>query len=153
MAVGFVIILAIGAAALASSRIKNVFTGVPAKQKVSIDTTSWIPYTDPTTKLSFKRPSDWEVSGKTSGNEQLISLTPTDKNATGRISVYISKNGYLGFEGLPQNNVTLAGYEGVKVSDALLGLKKQSYYYTFDAGLDPKAVPIFQELIKTVRFE
>ena len=133
--------------------MRNVFTGAPAKQKVSIDTKNWVSYTDPTTKLVFRHPSEWEVSSKTSGSEQLISLVSNEGDATGKISIYISTGGYLGFEGLPQTSTTLAGFEAVKINDALMGLKKQNYYYTFDAGLDPKAVPTFQELIKTVRFE
>lgn len=155
MFIGFVIILAIFAAALGSSRVRNVVLPSPQqdkKEKVTIDTTKWLTYTDAATRLTFRHPEDLAISNQQAGNERLIALTSkSDQNS--RINIFISPTGYLGFEGLPQTKTTLAGNPALKVSDALIGVKKGSTYFTFDAGLDSSNSPIFHELVKTIRFE
>lgn len=152
--IGFAIILAIFATALASSRVRNAVlpSSGDKNQQVGIDTTKWVTYTDQETKLTFRHPKEMEISNQQAGNERLISLTSKEE-PRGRISIFISPTSYLGFEGLPQTNITISGNSGVKVSDALLGIKKGSTYFTFDAGLDSATTPIFQELVKTVKFE
>lgn len=155
MFIGFVIILAIFSAALASSRVRNVVLPSPQedkKEKVTIDTTKWLTYTDATTGLAFRHPEEMEISNQQAGNERLIALSSkTDQNS--RINIFISPTSYLGFEGLPQTKTTLAGNSAIKVSEALIGVKKGSTYFTFDAGLDSSNSPIFQEIVKTIRFE
>lgn len=152
--IGFTIILAIFAAALGSSRVRKAVlpSSGDKNQKVGIDTTQWTTYTDQETKLTFRHPKEMEISNQQAGSERLIALT-SKTEPKGRISIFISPTSYLGFEGLPQTKTTLAGNPAVKVSDALIGVKKGSSYYTFDAGLDSSNTPIFQELVKTVKFE
>ncbi len=154
MVIGFTIILAIFAAALGSSRVRNVVlpTHEDKKEKVTVDTSKWLTYKDTATGLSFRHPEDLEIGNQQAGKDRLISLSSKADSAS-RISIFISPTSYLGFEGLPQTKTTLAGSPAVKISDALIGVKKGSTYFTFDAGLDSSNTPIFQELVKTIKFE
>lgn len=151
MAIGLAIILAIGAAVIAGSKTKVDSVTGAKKQKVAIDTTHWKKYTDAETNLRFSYPSDWNVESKSALGDRLITIT-SKKQAENKITIYASKSSYLGFDGLPQQTISLAGHSGVKVNDALLGLEKDGTYFTFDAGLSADATPVFQELVKTVSF-
>lgn len=154
MVIGFAIILAIFATALGSSRVRNVV--LPSREekneKVGIDTTNWVTYKDAATGLSFRHPEELHIGNQQAGTDRLIALS-SKTDSTSRISIFISPTSYLGFEGLPQTKTTLAGSPAVKVSDALIGVKKGGTYFTFDAGLDSSNSPVFQELVKTIKFE
>lgn len=152
MAVGFAIILAIGAASLASSSVRKIITPGNGKQRITIDTSKWTTYTDSNTGMSFRHPEDWNVASKSSGSDHLLLIT-SKKEPASRMSIFSSPSGYLGFEGLPQEKATIAGYDWVKVDTTLFGLKKDDIFFTFDAGLNPASVPTFHALLKTVRVE
>lgn len=151
MAIGFGIILAIAAAVLVSTRVKNSGLGGAKKQNVTIDTTKWKKYADKETGLSFSYPDNWNVEAKGAGTNRLITVS-AKKDESLKITIYASKEGYLGFEGLPQETISLAGYAGVRVSPGLLGFSKDGTFYTLDAGLNTDATPAFQELVKTIQF-
>lgn len=156
MLVGFAIILAIGAAALASSRVRDVIKPETkdnkTPQKISIDTTKWKTYTNPAGTLSFKHPEDWQVTNKAVDKDTVITITGKHKE-DGRITIFTSKNSYLGFDGLKQTKGTVAGQSGVIIGETLLGAKKGDTYYTFDGGLSSQTEPYFQEFMKTVELK
>ena len=154
MIIGFAIILAIFATALGSSRVRNAVlpSDENKQEKVTIDTSKWLTYKDAATGLSFRHPEELHIGNQQAGSDRLIALS-SKTDATSRINIFISPTSYLGFEGLPQTKTTLADNPAVKVSDTLIGVKKGSTYFTFDAGLDSSNTPIFQELVKTVKFE
>ncbi|MBP9686977.1 MAG: hypothetical protein KBD66_04230 [Candidatus Doudnabacteria bacterium] len=159
MGIGFAVLLGLMTTALASSRVRNSLVPHSVKQArqafaqpTPVDTISWKTYTDGQTKLSFQYPSSWNIALSTPAEAKLITIA-SPKGTEGKITIYQSSESYLGFEGLPETDMQIAGQSGVSISNGLVGFKKDGTYYTFDAGLDQQTVPIFQELIKSLKFE
>ena len=151
MAVGFGIILAMSAMILANSRVRTIIVQQFAPETITIDTTNWPSYTEPSTRLTFKYPSDWTVKTMASSSDRAIIISP-EEDMSIKISIYISPSGYLGFDGLPKTLTTLNGLQAIAVTNTLLGLERNGNYFTFDAGLHASSTPTFQALLKTVHF-
>lgn len=159
MGIGFAVLLGLMTTALASSRVRNSLVPHSVKQArqafakpTPVDTAAWKSHTDEQSKLSFRYPSDWNITLGSPANARLITIA-SPKGAEGKITIYQSAEGYLGFEGLPESEMEIAGQKGVSISTGLVGFKKDNTYYTLDAGLDQQTIPIFQELIKSLKFE
>lgn len=159
MGIGFAILLGLMTTGLASSRVRNSLVPHSVKQArqafakpTPVDTASWKTYTSDQTKLSFRYPSNWNIALSSPANSQLTTIA-SPQGAEGKITIYQSVEGYLGFEGLPESEIDIAGQKGVSISTGLVGFKKDSTYYTLDAGLDQQTIPFFQELIKSLKFE
>lgn len=112
-------------------------------------TTDWVMYTDTRYPLSFKYPKNWSATSQAAGTDYFITLKPKNGDKE-KITVFISSEGYLGFEGLKEEKTTIDGQEGIKIDNSLAGLEHKGLYYTFDAGLNSATEPTFQELLKTV---
>lgn len=159
MGIGFAILLGLMTTGLASSRVRNSLVPHSVKQArqafakpTPVDTASWKAYADDQTKLSFRYPGDWNVALSSLAQSKLITVA-SPQGAEGKITIYQSTEGYLGFEGLPETEIDIAGQKGVRIGTGLVGFKKDGIYYTLDAGLDQKTIPTFQELIKSLKFE
>ena len=151
MAVGFGIMLAISAMILANNRVRTIIVQQFAQETITIDTTNWPSYTEPSTHLTFKYPSDWTVKTMASSSDRAIIISP-EKDTSIKISIYISPSGYLGFDGLPTTPTTLNGLPAIAVANTLLGLERIGNYFTFDAGLHASSAPTFHAILKTVQF-
>lgn len=122
---------------------------VPFPEPAKPNTTSWVRYTDTQYPLSFKYPKNWNVNNQTAGSDYVLTIAPQDGSKQ-KMTIFISSQGYLGFEGLKEEPATIDGKEGVKIDNSLAGLQHKGLYYTFDAGLNSATEPTFQELLKTV---
>lgn len=143
------IALLITRTAKAPKEIPPTPMGAQFPQVAAPDTSSWVVYTDTRYPLSFKHPNNWVATSQAAGNDYYITLKPQN-NGKEKITVYISSQGYLGFDGLKEEPATIDGKEGVKIDNSLAGLQHKGLYYTFDAGLNSTTEPTFQELLKTV---
>lgn len=112
-------------------------------------TADWVTYTDTLYPLSFKHPKNWTVTRHAGSTDYFITLKPQNGDKE-KITIFISSQGYLGFEGLKEEAITINGKVAVKIDNSLAGLQHNGDYYTFDAGLNSAAEPTFQELLKTV---
>lgn len=158
MGIGFAVLLAIMVTALSSTRVRERL--IPSSVKhatraqampTPVDTSSWISYTDEQTKLTFRHPTNWTVVSGKAGDGTLLTIT-SPKEAEGKISIYQSVEGFLGFEGLPEDKTKIANLDAVAIGSSLAGVKKDNTYFTFDAGLNQAAVPTFQEVLKSISF-
>lgn len=151
MLVGFLVMLGIMTMVMANNQARVAVVRQFAPETITTDTTNWPDYTDATSGLSFKYPSDWNIQTMESGLDKAIVLS-AKKDTHIKISIYISKSGYLGFDGLPEVAATLNGLPATAVTSALLGLEKNGSYYTFDAGLTAASIQTFNTLLSTVHF-
>ncbi len=148
LGVGLLVILLIGAAVLANTRIRNsIQATLQRAEEINIDTTDWQYFVHPDTPVSFRYPAEWSSKLSRNGEDTLISLT---QNGQVKTSLYASPSGYLGFEGLPQQPTVVGNFSGVRISEALAGFTHNNVFYTLDAGLDPDSSSYFQEIIKTI---
>jgi hypothetical protein len=166
MGVGIAIIIAIFAAVLASNKPaqKQMSSSsatptdamqpevTPEPEQLPIDTADWETYSDATTGITFRHPADWAANGEVKDKDYAITIT-SPQEQQGNITIYVSSDSYLGFDGLPQTKTTIAGLPAIAITEGLAGLKKDSKYYTLDAGLNTRSIPTFQALLKTVQFE
>ncbi len=125
---------------------------VQSNLQAKVDTTDWLTYTDKTMPISFKYPKTWTVKTSTTAQKFYdIALTvPKEKTA---IHFYVSKDGYLGLDGLKQTPYSLNGVKGVIVSDNLIGVKKGEYYYTFDGSLNLNQTAEFTGILNSIKFQ
>lgn len=124
--------------------------GTPIEQ---VDTKDWSIYSDKKYPVSFKYPKEWQVSAgddKSMGVYK-ISLKP---NKTGDpLAVYITKDNYFAIEGLPLEQVKFNNFEGVNSNDYIIGLKKDTTYYTFDIGQNVKLQNVFFGILNSVEIK
>lgn len=119
------------------------------------DTTNWLEHKDLNYPLVFAYPPSWEIeTGDIGSGYYGISLTPPDSDSS--IDFYISRKGYLGFDGLRVKTAKAAELARTKpqiINEDLFGLKKGDYYYTFDGSMVTGFDDEFFTILQTVRFE
>lgn len=142
--------------ALLVTRMANAPTPPPpvpiathAPEVTPPNTNDWVTYLDPRYPISFKHPKNWIAEGQTAGADYFITVRPKGGSKE-KMTVFISSQGYLGFEGLHEEPATIDGRDAIKIDNSLAGLEHNGDFYTFDAGLNSATEPTFQALLKTV---
>ncbi len=152
MAVGFAVLLSLMFTSLASTRKHTAYIKNYVPETITIDTSNWLVYQDTATGLTFMYPADWTIKLMPFESDRAVILT-SQKDNKHKISVYISPNNFLGFDGLPQTKVSMSGIPAIAVTDTLIGIHKNNAYFTFDAGLSAPSALLFRGLLKTIAFE
>ena len=118
-----------------------------------LSTTGWKTYQDRAFPLSFSYPKDWTVFSDTQAIPGFykVGLTPT--STINNVSIFISDESYLAFDGLKQSPYLLKGNKGIKIDDYLIGVRAGDYYYTFDASLNQNQLKEFTTMLSTVEFK
>ncbi len=120
--------------------------------KKPIDTAMWETYEDPQLPLSFRLPEEWTVTTSNLENN-FYDIALANPGQNGQIHIYVSKDGYLGLQGLNEKPFELAGAKGTKINDSLFGLKAGEYYFTFDGSMAPSIQEEYAALLTTLKFE
>ena len=121
-------------------------------QPPAIDTSGWMPYTDETYPITFSHPPDWKISASELDSDLYdIALAIPDSDQD--IHIYVTRDGYVGMNGLNEKPYTVGTMQGSTVNGGLFGLKKGEYYYTFDASLHPQLEKEFTALVQTVKID
>lgn len=143
---------------LADNTVTNLLTvpkqkAVVKEEPALLDIADWGTYKDKTYPLTFNYPKGWQVQSTPVNKNGFYDITikPSDKSPNFHIS--ISKQGFLGFDGLEQTPYKLGTVEGKSVNGNLIGLKVGENYYTFDSSLNAKKMPEFTTLMSTVLFQ
>ena len=125
----------------------------PEEKIVLLPTTDWKVYKDKTYPISFSYPKNWTVQSGPALEKGFYDITikPNDKSPNFHIS--ISKESYLGMDGLNLEPYTIGEIQGQSVNKDLVIIKTGEYYYTFDGSLNVKKLPEFTTLLSTVVFQ
>lgn len=133
---------------IAKTPVKSPLKAVePAKP---LSTENWQIYTDQAHAVSFKYPENWQVKTYSRTGYDIISIIPNQ--GLDNIRIYVSPTEYIGIAGLKTSTVTVGGVKGVSASDMVIGVKKGTNFFTFDAGQDQQLAPQFDGIIQTVAF-
>lgn len=122
-------------------------------QLPQVDTSDWVKYQSPTYAIAFSHPKNWSIKTIDINKAGFFTIALVTPNPNPNINIYISKDSYLGFDGLKQEPYKLGSSQGSMVGNNLIGIKTGEYYYTFDATTTPRLLPEFQALMKTVTFQ
>lgn len=127
---------------------------IQAPEPVKIlDTSTWITYTDKNYPVSFKYPKGWTVRSTPLDKNGFYDITVVPTDQTPNFHITVSKNGFLGFEGLDQTDYKQGNLTGKSINNTLIGIKTGEYYYTFDGSLNAKKIAEFTTLMSTVTFQ
>ena len=116
------------------------------------NTAGWREYVHSNPTISFLVPPMWSNTTKTVEQMEVITFTAPEGSADQRVRVYITKDAFVGFEGLPQKNSNLGGNKVVQVDEGLAGISNNGVYYTFEAGPNSSSQNTLQSILGTVSF-
>lgn len=119
----------------------------------TIDTSTWKTFKDKRFDFTFKYPSDWNIKTlkEDAPDGMYIIQLDTGKDLSA-VRIYVSDKHFFAMDGLPTVKTTIAGQKALNVADMLIGIQKNSKYYTFDLGGNTKAQPEFKTLVSQVDF-
>lgn len=117
-----------------------------------VDTSGWKTYQNKQYSFNFKYDPSWTIKpGKeTSDGFYLVEVDPGAKYYN--IKIYVSKEGFYVFDGLPAVITSIDGLQAYDVSNLLYGIKIGPDYYTFDNGLSTSLINDFNALVRSVKF-
>lgn len=119
---------------------------------VAVDTSNWKDYQDERYGLKFKYAPGWSVRSITNKDGYyVIEIDPGARYDNFR--VYISEDDFFALSGVPTTKTEVGGKEAVNLEGAVLGVKDNATYFTFDMGVSLSLKPYFQAMIGTVKFE
>ena len=122
------------------------------QNKAVVDTSGWQEYSNEKYGLKFKYDPEWQIrSLSNKDGYYVIEIDPGLKYDNFR--VYISKDDYFALSGVPVQKTQIAGKEALNLDGAVLGIKDNATYFTFDMGASLSLKPYFQAMAETIRFE
>ena len=120
--------------------------------QITVDTSTWETYTNAEHGLSFKHDPDWNIRSVAKNQDGYYEIIIDPGLKYDNFRVYISPDDYYAMSGVPTTRNQIGGAEAINLDGAVLGVKHNSTYYTFDLGASLSLKPYFTALIDTVEF-
>src|SRR3989344_170543 len=115
---------------------------------VIVDTSDWLQYSNLKYGLNFKYSPQWRIrSVENKDGYYVIEIDPGARYDNFRI--YISQDDYFALSGVPTTQTEVGGKKAISLEGAILGIKDNATYYTFDMGASLSLKPYFKALIDT----
>lgn len=123
-----------------------------AQSKTVVDTSDWQEYSNKKYGLKFKYDPEWQIrSINNRDGFYVIEIDPGLRYDNFR--VFISEDDYFALSGVPVQKTLVAGKEALNLDGAVLGIKDNATYFTFDMGASLSLKPYFQAMVETVEFK